>query len=279
MRVHAAESASQRSAARCRQRAATCGPSPAFCSALAPAGPGTGCRANQPHAGLQCVAPGAPQAPRRSLPLTAHCLPLACRGASRQPWRPSATASTSTRSWSTCRPSMWAQGTPTSTASRCGGDWGAFVSPAAVGSGCCTAAPRRREPWPCRPSMWEHRCNPSLPALCSLLVFQWNVNIKRDTYASLIGHQTLAAYHAIAENESIGRVKYTFLQARPCCCCRCCRCCCCCRRCCCCCCCRCCCRCLCRCCCCRAAAAAAAVPLPSTVWCSCIAWCCARACS
>lgn len=42
--------------------------------------------------------------------------------------------------------------------------------------------------------------------------FEWNLNIKRDTYASLIGHQTLAAYHAIAENESIGRVKYNFLQ-------------------------------------------------------------------
>lgn len=43
---------------------------------------------------------------------------------------------------------------------------------------------------------------------------QWNLNIKRDTYASLIGHQTLTAYHAIAENESIGRVKYGFLQVR-----------------------------------------------------------------
>lgn len=42
--------------------------------------------------------------------------------------------------------------------------------------------------------------------------FEWNVNIKRDTYASLIGHHSLAAYHGIAENESIGRVKYTFQQ-------------------------------------------------------------------
>lgn len=42
--------------------------------------------------------------------------------------------------------------------------------------------------------------------------FEWNVNIKRDTYASFYGHNTLAAYHAVAENESIGRVKYNFLQ-------------------------------------------------------------------
>jgi splicing factor 3B subunit 5 len=44
--------------------------------------------------------------------------------------------------------------------------------------------------------------------------FEWNVNIKRDSYASLIGHHSLASYHAVAENESIGRMKYTFLQAR-----------------------------------------------------------------
>ncbi len=44
--------------------------------------------------------------------------------------------------------------------------------------------------------------------------FEWNLNIKRDTYASLIGHHSLTAYHAIAENESIGRIKYNFLQVR-----------------------------------------------------------------
>ena len=42
--------------------------------------------------------------------------------------------------------------------------------------------------------------------------FEWNLNIKRDTYASFIGHHSLSAYHAIAENESIGRVKYGFKQ-------------------------------------------------------------------
>jgi splicing factor 3B subunit 5 len=42
--------------------------------------------------------------------------------------------------------------------------------------------------------------------------FEWNVNIKRDTYASFAGRHSLLAYHAVAENESIGRVKYEFLQ-------------------------------------------------------------------
>eukprot|EP00887_Chlorella_sp_A99_P000090 scaffold16.g90.t1 len=42
--------------------------------------------------------------------------------------------------------------------------------------------------------------------------FEWNLNIKRDTYASLIGHHSLTAYHAIAENEAIGRMRYEFLQ-------------------------------------------------------------------
>lgn len=44
--------------------------------------------------------------------------------------------------------------------------------------------------------------------------FEWNLNIKRDTYASFIGHHSLTAYHAIAENESMGRIKYNFLQVR-----------------------------------------------------------------
>lgn len=42
--------------------------------------------------------------------------------------------------------------------------------------------------------------------------FEWNVNIKRDTYASFVGHHSLASYQAIGENESIGRIKYNFKQ-------------------------------------------------------------------
>lgn len=43
--------------------------------------------------------------------------------------------------------------------------------------------------------------------------FEWNVNIKRDTYASMIGHHSLVSYQAVGENESTGRVKYNLKQA------------------------------------------------------------------
>ena len=37
-----------------------------------------------------------------------------------------------------------------------------------------------------------------------------------DTSASFIGHYPILSYHAVAENESIGRIKYGFKQAsRP----------------------------------------------------------------
>ncbi|GMN53393.1 hypothetical protein TIFTF001_022539 [Ficus carica] len=42
--------------------------------------------------------------------------------------------------------------------------------------------------------------------------FEWAVNIQRDSYASYIGHYPLLAYFAIAENESIGRERYNFMQ-------------------------------------------------------------------
>ncbi|KAK9810432.1 hypothetical protein WJX72_010625 [[Myrmecia] bisecta] len=42
--------------------------------------------------------------------------------------------------------------------------------------------------------------------------FEWAVNIHRDSYASYIGHHPMVAYLAVAENESIGRVKYNLLQ-------------------------------------------------------------------
>ncbi|WZZ19526.1 hypothetical protein YC2023_112615 [Brassica napus] len=41
---------------------------------------------------------------------------------------------------------------------------------------------------------------------------EWAVNIKRDSYASYIGHYPMLAYFAIAENESIGRERYNFMQ-------------------------------------------------------------------
>ncbi len=42
--------------------------------------------------------------------------------------------------------------------------------------------------------------------------FEWAVNIHRDSYASYIGHHPLVSYFAIAENESIGRMKYKYLS-------------------------------------------------------------------
>ena len=45
--------------------------------------------------------------------------------------------------------------------------------------------------------------------------WEWAVNQHRDSYASYIGHHSLLAYSAVAENESIGRLKYQYLQARP----------------------------------------------------------------
>ena len=42
--------------------------------------------------------------------------------------------------------------------------------------------------------------------------FEWAVNIHRDSYASFVGHHALVSYFALAENESVGRQKYTCLQ-------------------------------------------------------------------
>ncbi|KAK9991796.1 hypothetical protein SO802_026781 [Lithocarpus litseifolius] len=41
---------------------------------------------------------------------------------------------------------------------------------------------------------------------------EWAVNIQRDSYASYVGHYPILAYFAIAENESIGRRRYNFMQ-------------------------------------------------------------------
>ncbi|KAJ6988676.1 casein kinase 1-like protein 10 isoform X1 [Populus alba x Populus x berolinensis] len=43
--------------------------------------------------------------------------------------------------------------------------------------------------------------------------FEWAVNIQRDSYASYIGHYPMLAYFALAENESIGRERYNFMQS------------------------------------------------------------------
>ena len=41
---------------------------------------------------------------------------------------------------------------------------------------------------------------------------EWAVNIQRDSYASYVGHYPVLANFAIAENESIGRERYNFMQ-------------------------------------------------------------------
>jgi splicing factor 3B subunit 5 len=45
-----------------------------------------------------------------------------------------------------------------------------------------------------------------------LTKFEWLLNIHRDSYASYIGHHNMLAYFAVVQNESIGRVRYEFLQ-------------------------------------------------------------------
>ena len=42
--------------------------------------------------------------------------------------------------------------------------------------------------------------------------FEWAVNMHRDTAASFLGHAHLASYLAVAENESLGRVRYRLLS-------------------------------------------------------------------
>ncbi|KAH7865718.1 hypothetical protein Vadar_010274 [Vaccinium darrowii] len=44
--------------------------------------------------------------------------------------------------------------------------------------------------------------------------FEWAVNIQRDSYASYVGHYPTLAHFAVAENESIGRERYNFMQVR-----------------------------------------------------------------
>ncbi|KAI8598114.1 splicing factor 3B subunit 10-domain-containing protein, partial [Dissophora ornata] len=42
--------------------------------------------------------------------------------------------------------------------------------------------------------------------------YEWGVNQARDTYASYIGHYPMLSYFAVAENESIARVKFNITE-------------------------------------------------------------------
>jgi splicing factor 3B subunit 5 len=42
--------------------------------------------------------------------------------------------------------------------------------------------------------------------------WEWLVGVHRDSYASYAGRPNLASFFAVAQNESVGRVRYEFLQ-------------------------------------------------------------------
>lgn len=44
--------------------------------------------------------------------------------------------------------------------------------------------------------------------------FEWASNQHRDTLASHIGHNDMLSYFAVAQNDSIGRVRYQLLEVR-----------------------------------------------------------------
>ncbi|KAG2185604.1 hypothetical protein INT44_002397 [Umbelopsis vinacea] len=47
---------------------------------------------------------------------------------------------------------------------------------------------------------------------------EWLVNQHRDTNAAFVGHQSMLSYFAVAENESLARVKFNLIQkmVQPC---------------------------------------------------------------
>lgn len=51
-----------------------------------------------------------------------------------------------------------------------------------------------------------------------LTKYEWMTNQHRDTAASAIGHADQLSYYAVAQNESIGRARFHFLQSmiQPC---------------------------------------------------------------
>ena len=42
--------------------------------------------------------------------------------------------------------------------------------------------------------------------------FEWLVNQHRDTYAAYFGHPDMLAFFSIAENESIGRMRFNLME-------------------------------------------------------------------
>ena len=46
----------------------------------------------------------------------------------------------------------------------------------------------------------------------AILHSEWAVNMHRDTLAAHVGHYPMTMFFAVAENESIGRVRYNLMQ-------------------------------------------------------------------
>ncbi|KAF9915632.1 hypothetical protein BX616_005695 [Lobosporangium transversale] len=42
--------------------------------------------------------------------------------------------------------------------------------------------------------------------------YEWGVNQARDSYASYVGHYPMISYFAVAENESIARIKFNITE-------------------------------------------------------------------
>lgn len=60
---------------------------------------------------------------------------------------------------------------------------------------------------------WEHLRNKYVgTGGPDLTKFEWGVNIQRDTIASHLGHADILTYFAVAENESVERVRLNLLE-------------------------------------------------------------------
>ena len=82
-----------------------------------------------------------------------------------------------------------------------------FPVPATLSSGARESVLGARQSWRSgesrRPGPESWRCGRS----------EWAVNMRRDSSASYIGHNGMLAYFGVAENESIGRVQFNFVQS------------------------------------------------------------------
>ena len=66
---------------------------------------------------------------------------------------------------------------------------------------------------------WEHLQNKFVgTGHPDITKFEFAVNMHRDTIASNVGHSDTLSFFAVAQNESIGRVRHTLLEkmVQPC---------------------------------------------------------------